>query len=359
MPFRPLPRFLIALATSLASGLGMAGTPVTAPALHTERVQAGGADTRLTLDGAVEAPQDARVAAQVDGRITSVLVKAGDAVQAGQPLLRIDPTLAGQQLAASQAQLAQAEALLRAAQAEHARNPILLSQGFISPAAFDQSTARWQAARAGAEALRAQAHATGTQAGFHVVKAPFAGRISQLLVSEGDLASPGSPLLQLFALPGMRVAVSVPESDVARLNLSLPARVSLPHADDQTWSAPALTLLPGLDPLTHTATVRVVLPAEAVAAAARLGPGQLARVSLPLKVVAEGSLRAATLSVPASAWVRRGEVPAVYVVDAQGLPRLRQVRLGRAAAGRVDVVGGLKAGERVATDPLLAAQRLP
>lgn len=356
MPSFPTPRFWMAIAASLVGalgGTGLAGASAAAPALLTERIQAGGADATLTLDGAVEARQDARVAAQVGGRITSVLVKAGDAVQAGQPLLRIDATLAGQQLAASRAQQAQAEAMRRAAQADHERAQSLLSKGFISPAAFDQSQARLQAAQAGAEALRAQAQATGTQAGFHVVKAPFAGRISQLSVSEGDLASPGSPLLQLFALPGLRVAVSLPESDVARLKLSLPARISLPHAGEQVWTAPSFTVLPGLDPITHAATVWVALPPEAVAAAARLGPGQLARVSLPLLGASAG------LSVPAAALVQRGEVPAVYVVDAQGVPRLRQLRLGRSHAGRVDVVAGLKAGERVATEPLQAAQRLP
>jgi multidrug efflux system membrane fusion protein len=331
-------------------------------ALLTELVQARGGDGSLTLDGTVEARQDTRVAAQVSGRITRVNAKAGDLVQAGQALLQIDATLAGQQLAASQAQLAQAEAMLRAAQAEYARAQTLLAKGYISPAGMDQARAQFQSAQAGADALLAQARATGTQAGFHVVKAPYAGRVTQVSVSEGDLATPGAPLLQLFSPQGLRVAVSVPESDVARLDLSGAARISLPHAGDQVWSVSSFTLLPGLDPVTHAATLRVDLPAAAASAAAALGPGQLARVSLPLKAVSSASSSAtgpANVSVQASSVVQRGEVPAVYVVDAQGVPRLRQVRLGRSNADRVDVVAGLKAGERVATEPLKAARLLP
>jgi RND family efflux transporter MFP subunit len=349
---------LLAWATWGGSLLAV-GVAHAAEALGTELVQAQGGDARLTLDGTVEARQDARVAAQVSGRITSVQVKAGDVVKAGQALLRIDATLAGQQLAASRAQQAQAEAMLRAAQAEYARAQTLLAKGYISPAAMDQARAHFQSAEAGAAALRAQASATGTQAGFHVVKAPYAGRVTQVLVSEGDLASPGAPLLQLFAPQGLRVGVSVPESDVARLNLGEPARISLPHAGDQSWPAPAITLLPGLDPVTHAATVRVELPAAAAQAAAVLGPGQLARVSLAVKDAAPGVTTSATLSVPRQAVVQRGDVPAVYVVDAQGRPRLRQVRLGVAHGDRIDVVAGLMAGERVATEPLKAAHLLP
>jgi RND family efflux transporter MFP subunit len=355
----PLVRFTrLARAFSLMASLSAVAL-VHAEALRTETLAARGGAAELTLDGTVEARQDARVAAQVSGRITSVRVKAGDVVQAGQALIHIDATLAGQQMAASQAQQAQAEAMLRAAQAEYARAQTLLAKGYISPAAMDQARAQFQSAQAGAEALRAQARATGTQAGFHVVKAPYAGRVTQVNVSEGDLAAPGAPLLQLFAPQGLRVAVSVPESDVARLNLDAPARISLPHAGPQVWPAPSVTLLPGLDPVSHAATLRVDLPAPAASAAAALGPGQLARVSLALKpgVAQPGAMP--SLSVPVSAVVQRGEVPAVYVVDAQGVPRLRQVRLGRSAGGRVDVVAGLRAGERIATEPLAAARRLP
>jgi multidrug efflux pump subunit AcrA (membrane-fusion protein) len=55
--------------------------------------------------------------------------------------------------------------------------------------------------------------------------------------------------------------------------------------------------------------------------------------------------------------VRRAELSAVYVVDAQGKPRLRQVRLGRSAGDRVEVLSGLRVGDQVATDPQAAARR--
>lgn len=344
----------LALVGLIASSLARADV-----ALHAEVVRARATAAGLTLDGTVEARQDARVSAQVPGRITDVLVKAGDTVAAGQTLVRIDASVAAQQLKASQAQLAQADAQLRAAQNDFDRASQLLAKGYISAAAMDQARAQFQSAQAGAQALKAQATATGTQAGFHVVKAPYAGRVTQVMVSVGDLAAPGVPLLQVFAPQGLRVAVSVPESMAAHVNLKAPAQVSLPNvAGNLSWTADQLTLLPGLDAVTHAATVRVELPAAAARVAGALGPGQVARVTLAL-LADSVQPDSATLTVPTKAVVQRGEVPAVYVVDANGVPRLRQVRLGRVQGDRTDVVAGLQAGERVATDPLAAARRVP
>jgi hypothetical protein len=73
-------------------------------------------------------------------------------------------------------------------------------------------------------------------------------------------------------------------------------------------------------------------------------------------------MAAALPAVPASAVVRRAEMTGVYVLDAQNHPRLRQVRLGRTlpaaegAAPQIEVLSGLRDGERVALDPQAAAQ---
>jgi membrane fusion protein, multidrug efflux system len=62
------------------------------------------------------------------------------------------------------------------------------------------------------------------------------------------------------------------------------------------------------------------------------------------------------LYVPAKAVVRRAEMTGVYVLDANGHPILRQVRLGRAVDDTVEILSGVTAGERVALDPQVAAR---
>jgi hypothetical protein len=106
--------------------------------------------------------------------------------------------------------------------------------------------------------------------------------------------------------------------------------------------------MPTRDPASHTVQLRLALPANV-----RLAPGAYARAHLPLSA-APGD---AALTVPAKAVVKRAELNAVYVADANGKFHLRQVRLGKASADRVVVLAGLRAGERVALDPVAAARQ--
>jgi multidrug efflux pump subunit AcrA (membrane-fusion protein) len=90
-----------------------------------------------------------------------------------------------------------------------------------------------------------------------------------------------------------------------------------------------------------------------------LAPGMFARLWLPMADSGRAASAPAALSVPRSAVVRRAELTAVYVLDAAGLPQLRQVRLGRADGDRVEVLSGLMSGERVVTDPQAATRQAP
>jgi hypothetical protein len=74
-------------------------------------------------------------------------------------------------------------------------------------------------------------------------------------------------------------------------------------------------------------------------------------------VLFPGVKGAAHLRIPVSALVRRGEINGAYVL-AEGRLGLRQLRLGETLGDEVEVISGLKAGERIATDPVHAAQAL-
>jgi hypothetical protein len=106
------------------------------------------------------------------------------------------------------------------------------------------------------------------------------------------------------------------------------------------------TVVPLADARTHTTRVRFDLPPTA-----SLAPGHYARVRLPTGA-------AAMIAIPEAALVRRGEVTAVYVVDAGGAARLRQVRAGeRVTGGAIEILAGLAAGETIAANPVAAGMR--
>lgn len=325
-----------------------------APTLPAVAAQPAGPDSRSAYEGVVEAVRLAVVAAQVPGAVVDLQVKVGDRVQAGQVLLRLDARAAQQNAQASEAQVQAARAALAVAQKDLERQRQLYQTQFISRAAFDHAEAQFQATQAQVQAQLAQAGAAHTQAAFHVVRAPFAGVVSEVPVSLGDMALPGRALFTLYDPSALRVTAAVPQAVASRLAPGTAPRLQFPGlAEAQQWVQPLrVQWLPTVDPATHTVQVRAELPPGTPA----LAPGLYARLWLPATGEGLGAAAGTAVRVPGAAVVRRAELTALYVLDEAGQPLLRQVRLGRAEAGQVEVLSGLRAGERVVTDPQAAAR---
>lgn len=308
------------------------------------------------FDGVVEAVRQAVVAAQVPGTVVQLDVKVGDSVKAGQVLVRLDARAAEQNATASDAQVQAARASLELATKDFERQQRLFQKNYISQAAMERAESVHKSAQAQANALLAQASASRTQSGYHVVRAPFAGVVSEVPVSLGDMAMPGRPLLTLYDPTALRVTASVPQSVAAQMPADPKLRIELPSLPAaMAWVVPArVQVLPTVDAATHTVQLRAELPGGQRSVA----PGIFARLWLPLaRADALGALPgAAPLSVPVEAIVRRAELTGLYVLNPQGKPVLRQVRLGRASDGRVEVLSGLMPDEQVVTDPQSAAR---
>ena len=340
------------------AAVGMAWLPAAAAALATVEARAGSASNATAFDGVVEAVRQTVVAAQVPGAVVQLGVKVGDRVAAGQVLLRLDARAADQTAAAGDAQVQAARAALDVARQALGRQRQLFQQNYISQAALEQAEAQFKATQAQVDAQLAQAGAARTQSGFYVVRAPFAGVVSEVPVQLGDMAMPGRPLVTVYDPAALRVTAAVPQTVALRLAAGALPRIEFPGLPAaQQWVQPRQAqVLPTVDAATHTVQMRADLPAGLAA----LSPGMYARLWLP--VAAGGTSAAGTpaaLSVPLAAVVRRAELTGVYVLDAAGKPLLRQVRLGRTEGSTVEVLSGLMPGERVVTDPQAAARALP
>lgn len=350
----------LTLALSLASAASVfAATPAAgaagngAPMLAT--VPAGGSSAAVAdaYDGVVQAVRQTTIAAQVAGSIVALDVKAGDAVKAGQVLLRLDARAAEQTAAAGRAQVEAARAAQQIATKELERQQELYKKNYISQAALDRAEAQYRATQAELQAQQASAGAASTTSGFYVVRAPYDGVVSEVAVVLGDMAMPGRALVTVYDPKQLRVAVALPQTVATKLAPTARPRIELPALPaERAWQQPAkVQLMPALDPATHTLELRLELPAGLDG----VRPGMFARAWLPGSANA-GTAADARVWVPARAVVRRAELTGVYVVGADGRPLLRQVRLGRAAGEQVEILAGVSAGERVALDPQAAAR---
>jgi len=344
-----LKRYLLG-ALMIAGLVGLAVGIATAGELATAVVQSPRGGDTASFDGVVEAVRQTVVSAQVAGAVVTIEVKAGDVVKAGQVLARIDARAAEQNVAASDAQVQSARATLEVATKEFDRQKLLFEKNYTSQAALERAEAQFKATQAQVAAQLAQAGVARAQSGFFVVKAPYGGVVAEVPVMQGDMAMPGRALLTLYDPAALRVTAAVAQTDIARIVPGKPIRIQFPGLPaDREWVTPvSMTLLPTADPGTHTAQIRLDLPATAQS----LTPGTFARVWLPVQGAATPRLY-----VPAAAVVRRAEMTGVYVLDPTGHPVLRQVRLGRAVGDTVEILSGVTAGERVAVDPQAAARQ--
>ncbi len=212
--------------------------------------------------------------------------------------------------------------------------PMLLISGekdFVVPAMVAQAAA--------SEAGAGQA---GLAHGYTSVIAPYGGVVAARLVEVGEMVLPGKPLMTGFDPSEMRVVVSVPQYKLAEIGARPEASVEIPSLN-RSIKAATVTVQPIADARTHTTQVRVYLPANEP----NVYPGMFVRAHFVVG-------KAKKLTIPSRAVLRRSEVVAVYVVDDKGGMKLRQVRLGEESDGLVEVLAGLKPGERVALDPVKA-----
>lgn len=344
----------------LAAVIAMGGLPTVSVGANTDATSvksvvakastAGGHEQ--SLDAVVEAVRQATLSTQVAGAIVSLSVKAGDPVRAGQELLRVDASAAQQNLVGSTAQLEAAQANLRVASKELERQKQLFQKQYISQGALDRAQAQWESAQAQVQAQQAQTRAAQTQTGFFSVRAPFNGVVSDVSVTLGDMALPGRTLVTLHDPSALRVSAAVPQSMIEAVRSQLKS-VRYEIAGHTPMAAASVQLLPAVDPITHTSQLRLTLPAGAEG----LVPGLFARVWVPASQASDG-MPGGRVFLPLSAVVRRAEMTGVYVMDAQGKPRLRQVRLGRTAGQTVEILSGLSDGEQVVTEPATLGKKL-
>lgn len=345
MHVRGLAGMLFAVLALAACGEApVAGTRLPMPALQTQVVEAGGGTGGRAWDGVVEAVSHADLAAQTAGRIASASVDVGDRVRRDQVLLRLTAFEQQAGTDAARARLSAATAAAVEAEGNYRRFASLAGQQYVSRAQVDQARASRDSAVAARDAARAELAQAGQQAGYTVVRAPFAGVVSRRLVEPGETVAPGQPLLSMYAPGALRIQVQVPQSEARAIRTGSRARILLA---DRAIDAAEVVVFPAADAATHSVGVRVVLPDVRDPPL----PGTTAKVVFPIRAGAPAP------RVPATALVQRGEVSGVYVVS-DGRIGLRQVRLGQRIGDRVEVLAGLKPGERIATDPVAATQAL-
>ena len=340
----------IAVLGTIVLGLALTGSALGDAASarpETVPVERGELQETLVLDGVIEAVQQSTVSAQTSGTVQQLPFDVDDSVVAGDLIVQLDGSEQRARVNQAQGGRDEAKAALDDAAQQFSRIESVHERGLVSRQEFDQARNNLAGARARLERAEAALAEAREQLSYTRITAPYGGILTERHVEIGESVSPGQPLLSGLSLEQLRVVVDLPQqyADLARRDRQ--AKVTL--ADGRVLETGDMTFYPYANPATHTFRLRMRLSEPN----GSLFPGMLVKVGVPV------STRDA-LWIPASSLVRRSELRAVFVLDDQGRPRLRQVRIGAEQDGRLEILAGLSEGEQVVIYPgeLIGTDRL-
>ncbi len=325
-------RYLWAIVAALAMagcGEGSGGVPADAQAPRPHLVELataalGKLDYVADRGGSLRALREVRVLNQEDGEVVEVTAREGDAVVAGDLLIRYDDRIL-------RAELDKTAAAMREAELDYQRNRRLQERGFVGEEALSRAATALEIARAELRLLRERLrHMT--------IHAPFGGVISQRLVEPGAVTARHTHLLTLLDPSTLVTDVAVSELVMPQIAVGDPALVRIDALGGTPYPGRILRIHPAIDPVTRTGRVEVAL--ESVPAGAR--PGQFCRVELPTGGREQ-------ILVPLAALRRDATGEFVFVYEDDGTVRRASVTSGLRLADRVEIRDGIEAGARVVT----------
>jgi len=308
--------------------------PGTTPQSEGAKVKAALATAQITQQpfyyeavGTVTARTASTISSKLMGLVRAVHVQEGDVIKKGDLLVTIDSRQVS-------AQLESAQANAEAAAKEFRRYQQLLLEQSASQQEFDRAQARHREAQAAVAAARVSQKDAK-------VRAPYDGRVVAKMVNPGDLASPGTPFLTVEQEGLFCTDLVLPERHIQAVKLGMEVKVVVPALDRREITGEVGRIVPTADARSRSFQVKVSMPSGL-----DLKSGMFARVAIPLG----GS---GMLLIPQTAIEEQGQLTGVYIVDDDQVARLRLVRTGKSFEAQVEIVSGLKPGQRfVSSIPL-------
>ena len=315
----------LALAACAGKQEGGGRGPGGAPAVVTTTVLAP-SPWRDSLEaiGTATARESVSLTARVSETVADVRFDSGQQVRAGQVLVTLSQR-------AQAAGLEEAAAAYREAQASYERQRALAERQLVAASQLDAQRASRDAAKGRLDAARAAA-------GDRVISAPFDGVLGLRQVSPGSLVTPGTVITTVDDVSTIKVDFSVPESRLSALAVGQPVQARSDAFPGETFQGTIPSVGSRVDPASRALPARADIPKPE----ARLRPGMLLRVAVSLP-------QRTTLQVPELSLQQVGQQAFVFRVVGDKVEQV-PVRIGARRPGWVEILEGLKAGDRVVVE---------
>ncbi len=326
--------------------------------------------------GSLYALEESAISAEVEGRVERVLADVGDMVREGQVLVTLSPVELQYELQRQQAAVQQVRARLGIEAGEPLpRNPEEVAfvqraaaeffeaqQNFnraqqlhrdqlISQQQLDEAASRFKAAQAAHELAlqeveQLKAQLKSSQAALALaekkladasIRAPFPGAVKERRISPGEFVRVQTPVAVIVRTDRLRARLDVPEKWASAVTTGLPVELRLEAYPGEVFHGQVVRINPTVAAETRTFEVEALIPNPD----GRLKPGFFVQATL------SSELEEKILTIPESAVYYRYGIYKVYVVNGDRVEE-REIQTGGRFDSRLEVLGGLSSGDRIA-----------
>jgi len=293
----------------------------------------------LALSGSLRALNQVSVKAKVAGEVREVFVREGEAVKAGQVLVRIDATEYQARLEQARGALLAARGQLDIATKARDNNKALVAKGFISKNAFDNAASQYDIARANVESAKGALDVAQKSMNDAVIRAPISGLVSSRTVQPGEKVPVDFRLLDVVDLRQMEMEAAVPAADIMNVALGQEVQVKV-----EGLQAPLIAKVARINPATQSGSRSILVYVLIDNPQGMLRVGMFGEAQLTL------AKKTGVLTVPQSAVQNDGASPYVYAIE-NGKLTQKPVKLGMQGndgdGPAVEILSGLSDGAQI------------
>jgi RND family efflux transporter MFP subunit len=334
-------------------GPGGGGGPRVPMTVELGTAKRGDVAAHLTVVGNLIGQQTVAIAPRTGGRLLNVNVQLGDRVRRGQVLAKVEDREIVEQVRAAEASqevakatIRQREADLNVAKLNFDRSKNLFERQLLAKQALDDAESRYLAAVAqldlstaqlGANAARLEELRINLQ--HTSVTSPVDGFVASRTVDPGAMVNTNTSIASVVDISRLRLVVNVVEKDLRMVSAGDDAAVEVDAYPGETFHGKIARVAPVLDPATRTAAMEVEIPNGDY----RLKPGMYARINLTVEE------RKGTLVAPKNAVIDFESKRGVWMPNEENRARFMPVQLGIDGGDQVEILGGLKEGDRFVT----------
>ena len=278
---------------------------------------------KIELTGAIEAARVARIASPAEGPVLHCTIREGDSVKQGQVILTLGRKRAAEELAAAaRKELAREEEDLQKIEQ-------LVRSGAIPAEQMDEGQLRVVRARA-------QLSKALESIEDYRIRAPWAGIVSKVFVTDGYFVSPRETLVEIFDPKSLVIRFAVPERELKNVHVGMKLSATLDAYDNRVFQAKITRLYPELDRKMHTRIVEASLAEEI-----NIVPGMFIRVSIPVQIVNDAII------IPDASIVITPQGESVVFIVRDGNAVSRTVSIGIEQEQNVQITKGIDVGDSV------------